>query len=670
MFRNLLKSWKKLSKSWEKLGKIKKDKSAVNMLKSALPKPKYDRKLQIENCEEGVKWGKCRRGVNGWKRAADARQRTEVHWRWQRSALRVQTSVSEKGNNTSDAIDEAEGKGMMDWRWSILHEGSPGFAGIQQMSEILPPMTALCAEETPAGVIAERVDVKVSFLWFGTNYEPLNQGQARDRGEAMEREGVQQVRIPRRARLVAHKMTTQKTTVKIVRKSASTNFAMITRGCSKVQSHEPEKNRDWTGLQLMATGPSVAGRLGLVSTGLYTNTTPTRKTQVLHQQHRPSPSPTTTTTTTSIPTPGPATRTGINDDKRVDTNSGPAIKTTINHDHFKSSTTPTATTPTPTTPTTRQWPRQDLRRPQRLRRHDDHREPATLDRHQQEQPRQHQRLRPTTNDHHHSNFNSHNDSDNTITTTTTTRATFSHNNDTLNNDDTTTTATATRRQLQKQHVDNRDDDCDDDEKGEGGLALRDDGDSDGGSRSCGYSSITILSLCLLDARPSLAYVVYFQKLVTKVEKVKRNYPSPLDIDGEGRQGLGGKTIVASAVHGTGGAIDMVLKESTERKLTRRGMGVDWDWVVDWWLPVSESLSILMWKGVTKVEETTGLVLQESQTFRIIEIGYLWHVASDPLAVVLRDVALEELPLNKVLEVFVGKIDAELVKRVGARSEVL
>ncbi|KAH9040608.1 hypothetical protein EDB85DRAFT_1886723 [Lactarius pseudohatsudake] len=198
----------------------------------------------------------------------------------------------------------------------------------------------------------------------------------------------------------------------------------------------------------------------------------------------------------NIPTPGPATRTGINDDKCADTNSGPAIKTTINHDHFKSSTTPTATTPTPTTPTTRQWPRQDLRRPQRLRRHDDHREPATLDRHQREQPRQHQRLRPTTNDHHHSNINSRNDSDDTMTTATTTRATFGHNNNTLNNDDATTTATATHRRLQKQHVDNRDDDRDDDEKGEGGLALRDDGDSDGGSlaRSCGYSSITILSL--------------------------------------------------------------------------------------------------------------------------------------------------------------------------------
>ncbi|KAH9022870.1 hypothetical protein EDB85DRAFT_2185207 [Lactarius pseudohatsudake] len=117
-------------------------------------------------------------------------------------------------------------------------------------------------------------------------------------------------------------------------------FQMIGRPDMNFQSHEPEKNQDRTGLQPMATGPSVAvhpfiqiwqvreppqGRLGPVSTGLYTNTTPTRKTQVLHQRHRPSPSPMTTTTTTSIPTPGPATRTGINDDKRADTNSGPAL---------------------------------------------------------------------------------------------------------------------------------------------------------------------------------------------------------------------------------------------------------------------------------------------------------------------------------------------------------
>ncbi|KAH9015364.1 hypothetical protein EDB84DRAFT_1634595 [Lactarius hengduanensis] len=211
MFQNLLKSWKKLEKSWEKLCKIEKDKSAVNMLKSALPKPKYDRKLQIENCEEGVKWGKCKQwpslaavsahegdqlgheivdveracarfhralwlralfnlnkaggeSMDGNARPTRGREQKsagggdEVHYEYKR--------VSVKGNNTSDAIDEAEGKGMMDWRWSILHEGSPGFAGIQQMSEILPPMTALCAKETPAGVIAERVDVKVS-QWFG-----------------------------------------------------------------------------------------------------------------------------------------------------------------------------------------------------------------------------------------------------------------------------------------------------------------------------------------------------------------------------------------------------------------------------------------------------------------------------------------------------------------------
>ncbi|KAH9011807.1 hypothetical protein EDB85DRAFT_1900785 [Lactarius pseudohatsudake] len=108
-----------------------------------------------------------------------------------------------------------------------------------------------------------------------------------------------------------------------------------------------------------------------------------------------------------------------------------------------SSTTPTATTPTPTTLTTRQWPRQDLRRPQQPRRHDDHRKPATLDWHQREQLRKHQRLRPTTDDHLHSNINSRNDSDDTTTTATTTRAT-QHVDD-------------------KQHFDNRDDDRDDGE---------------------------------------------------------------------------------------------------------------------------------------------------------------------------------------------------------------
>jgi hypothetical protein len=96
----------------------------------------------------------------------------------------------------------------------------------------------------------------------------------------------------------------------------------------------------------------------------------------------------------------------------------PGYLTNYNHGHFKSSTPPTATTPTPTTPTTQQWPRRDLRRPQQLRRHDDHREqdrePATLDWHQREQPRQHQRLRPSTN--------SRNDSDDTTTTATTTWA--------------------------------------------------------------------------------------------------------------------------------------------------------------------------------------------------------------------------------------------------------
>ncbi|KAH9011157.1 hypothetical protein EDB85DRAFT_1901280 [Lactarius pseudohatsudake] len=214
------------------------------------------------------------------------------------------------------------------------------------------------------------------------------------------------------------------------------------------------------------------GRLGPVSTGLYTNTTPTRKTQDLHQRHRQHHRHPTTTTSLQHPGWRLGSRTDINDDNRADTNSGPAT-TTINHDHLKSSTTPTATTPTPTTPTTRQWPRQDLRRPRRLRRHDHHREPATWTGINENNPANtndyDRRLQSsTTTIQQPQRLGRHDDN------RTTTGATFGHNNDTLNNDDATTTATATAtcRQLQKQHVDNRDDDRDDDEKGEDSGSAR------------------------------------------------------------------------------------------------------------------------------------------------------------------------------------------------------
>jgi hypothetical protein len=43
---------------------------------------------------------------------------------------------------------------------------------------------------------------------------------------------------------------------------------------------------------------------------------------------------------------------------------------------------------------------------------------------------------------------------------------------------------------------------------------------------------------------------------------------------------------------------------------------------------------------------------------------------DALTVVLGDMALEELLLNKVTEVFIGKVDGKLVEGIGSESEVL
>ena len=43
---------------------------------------------------------------------------------------------------------------------------------------------------------------------------------------------------------------------------------------------------------------------------------------------------------------------------------------------------------------------------------------------------------------------------------------------------------------------------------------------------------------------------------------------------------------------------------------------------------------------------------------------------DAFAVVLDDMALEELLLNEVMEAFVGKVDGKLVKGTGSGSEVL
>ena len=74
--------------------------------------------------------------------------------------------------------------------------------------------------------------------------------------------------------------------------------------------------------------------------------------------------------------------------------------------------------------------------------------------------------------------------------------------------------------------------------------------------------------------------------------------------------------------------------------------------------------------VQYVDELARLILQESHAFGIIEVGYLWDKAEDTFAVIFGNVAFEELLLNEVMEVLIGKVDGKLVKGIGPGCEVL
>lgn len=71
-----------------------------------------------------------------------------------------------------------------------------------------------------------------------------------------------------------------------------------------------------------------------------------------------------------------------------------------------------------------------------------------------------------------------------------------------------------------------------------------------------------------------------------------------------------------------------------------------------------------------VDEPARLILQESHAFRIVEIGYLWDKAGNAFAVILGNVAFEELLLNEMMKALVGKVDGKLVEGIGSRREVL
>jgi hypothetical protein len=71
-----------------------------------------------------------------------------------------------------------------------------------------------------------------------------------------------------------------------------------------------------------------------------------------------------------------------------------------------------------------------------------------------------------------------------------------------------------------------------------------------------------------------------------------------------------------------------------------------------------------------MDKPARLILKRSQTFWIIKVGDLWHKTGDALAVVLGDMALKKLLLDKVMEAFVGKVDGKLVEGIGSGSEAL
>jgi hypothetical protein len=74
--------------------------------------------------------------------------------------------------------------------------------------------------------------------------------------------------------------------------------------------------------------------------------------------------------------------------------------------------------------------------------------------------------------------------------------------------------------------------------------------------------------------------------------------------------------------------------------------------------------------VHNADKPARLVLRKPQAFRIIKVGDLWRKAGEAFAVVLGDMALEELLLNEVMEAFVGKVDGKLVEGIGSGSEAL
>ena len=71
-----------------------------------------------------------------------------------------------------------------------------------------------------------------------------------------------------------------------------------------------------------------------------------------------------------------------------------------------------------------------------------------------------------------------------------------------------------------------------------------------------------------------------------------------------------------------------------------------------------------------MDKAARFVLEKTNALSIVKVQYCRDKVGDTLCLVLVNMQLEDTLLDKVLQTLVGKVDAELVKGVGAASHVL
>ena len=71
-----------------------------------------------------------------------------------------------------------------------------------------------------------------------------------------------------------------------------------------------------------------------------------------------------------------------------------------------------------------------------------------------------------------------------------------------------------------------------------------------------------------------------------------------------------------------------------------------------------------------VDEATWLVLEKMNALGIVKVRHYRDKVEDTPCLAVVDVRLKDMLLDKVLQMLIGKVDAELVKGVGMACHVL